>query len=53
MMLVWRPDMSEGTLAVKFRLSRTVVTFIVLNELRGLAMIAPALIATLKLHHWL
>jgi hypothetical protein len=38
---------------MKLRLSRTIVTFIVLNELRGLAMIAPALIASLKLHHWL
>lgn len=38
---------------MKLRLSRTVLTFIVLNELRGLAMIAPALVATLKLHQLL
>jgi hypothetical protein len=38
---------------MKLRLNRTVLTFIVLNELRGLAMVAPALVATLKLHHWL
>ncbi len=38
---------------MKLRLNRTIVTFIVLNELRGLAMIAPALVAALKLHHWL
>jgi hypothetical protein len=38
---------------MKLRLSRTVLTFIVLNELRGLAMVAPALVATLKLHHLL
>jgi hypothetical protein len=38
---------------MKIRLSRTIITFILLNELRGALMIAPALIATLKLHHWL
>jgi hypothetical protein len=38
---------------MKLRLSRTVLTFIVLNELRGLAMVALALVATLKLHHLL
>ena len=52
MMLACRPELS-GTLPMKLRLSRSVLTFLVLNELRGLAMIAPALIATLKLHHWL
>ena len=36
---------------MKFRLSRTVLWFILLNELRGLAMIAPALIAALKAHY--
>lgn len=36
---------------MRLRLSRTVLTFILLNEIRGLAMIAPALLATLKLHH--
>jgi hypothetical protein len=29
------------------------LTVILLNELRGLAMVAPVLIATLKLHHLL
>jgi hypothetical protein len=38
---------------MKMRLSRTIVAFIVLNELRGLAMITPALWASLKLHNLL
>ena len=35
---------------MKLRLSRSLILLIVVNELRGLAMIAPALIASLKLH---
>jgi hypothetical protein len=38
---------------MKMRLGRTALTFIVLNELRGFAMIAPLLWASLKLHHLL
>jgi hypothetical protein len=38
---------------MKFHLRRTTVMLLVLNEIRGLAMIAPALVATLKLHHLL
>jgi hypothetical protein len=38
---------------MKLRLSRTTLLLLLLNELRGLAMVAPALLATLKLHHLL
>jgi hypothetical protein len=38
---------------MKLRLSRTVVTVLLLNEIRGFAMIAPMLWASLKLHHLL
>ena len=38
---------------MKLRLSRSLVLFLLLNELRGLAMIAPALFAALRLRHWL
>ena len=36
---------------MKIRINRALLTFILINELRGLAMIAPALLATLKFHH--
>ena len=38
---------------MKLRLSRTTLLLLLLSELRGLAMVAPALAATLRLHHLL
>ena len=35
----------------KFRLSRTTLILILVNEIRGLAMMTPVLIAALKAHH--
>ena len=35
----------------KLRLSRTTLLFILANEIRGLAIMTPALIAALKAHH--
>jgi hypothetical protein len=35
---------------MKFRVSRATLLFVLLNEIRGLIMIAPALLAALKAH---
>ena len=38
---------------MRLGLNRTTLLLLVLNEIRGLAMISPALLAALKLHHLL
>ena len=32
---------------------RTLILLLVVNEIRGAVLIAPALIAALRFHHWL
>jgi hypothetical protein len=38
---------------MKLRLTRTTILLFALNEIRGFAMVAPALLAALKAHHLL
>jgi len=38
---------------MKLRLTRATILFMVLNEIRGFIIVAPALFATLRAHHLL